>query len=40
MVPHTKLGRAQMKKLRVFVGSEHPHTAQQPETVEIKKIAQ
>lgn len=40
MVPHTKLGRAQMKKLRVFVDSEHPHTAQQPETVEIKKIAQ
>jgi large subunit ribosomal protein L13 len=32
MMPHTKLGRAQMKKLRVFAGPEHDHQAQQPET--------
>jgi large subunit ribosomal protein L13 len=31
MLPHTKLGRAQIKKLRVFAGAEHPHIAQQPE---------
>lgn len=30
MVPHTRLGRAQMTKLKVYAGSEHPHTAQQP----------
>lgn len=30
MMPHTKLGRAQMKKLRVYAGAEHPHIAQQP----------
>lgn len=40
MVPHTRLGRAQMKKLHVFAGSEHNHAAQQPEPYEIKKIAQ
>jgi large subunit ribosomal protein L13 len=32
MLPHTKLGRAQIKKLRVFAGAEHPHAAQQPQT--------
>ena len=40
MVPHTRLGRAHMKKLHVFAGAEHNHAAQQPEPYEIKKIAQ
>ena len=31
MVPRTKLGRAMMKKLKVYGGAEHPHVAQQPE---------
>lgn len=31
MMPKTRLGRAQMKKLRVYSGSEHPHAAQQPQ---------
>jgi len=31
MVPRTKLGRAMMKKLKVYAGAEHPHTAQMPE---------
>ena len=31
MVPRTKLGRAMMKKLKVYAGAEHPHAAQQPE---------
>lgn len=35
MVPHTRLGRAQMKKLRVYVGGEHEQQAQNPEAVEI-----
>ncbi len=28
MLPKTKLGRAMLKKLKVYKGSEHPHTAQ------------
>ncbi len=31
MVPRTKLGRAMMKKLKVYAGAEHPHAAQQPQ---------
>ncbi|MBE0583939.1 MAG: 50S ribosomal protein L13 [Desulfofustis sp.] len=31
MLPKNKLGRAQLKKLKVYAGTEHPHTAQQPE---------
>jgi large subunit ribosomal protein L13 len=30
MVPKNRLGRAQMGKLFVYAGAEHPHTAQQP----------
>lgn len=30
MVPHTRLGRAQASKLKVYAGAEHPHEAQQP----------
>ena len=30
MLPKNKLGRAQLKKLKVYAGSEHPHEAQQP----------
>jgi large subunit ribosomal protein L13 len=30
MVPHTRLGRAQMGKLYVYAGPSHPHAAQQP----------
>jgi large subunit ribosomal protein L13 len=30
MMPKTSLGRAQMKKLKVYAGEEHPHQAQQP----------
>ncbi len=31
MMPKTKLGRAQYRKLHVYVGAEHPHAAQQPQ---------
>ncbi|OVE80013.1 50S ribosomal protein L13, partial [bacterium J17] len=34
MLPKTTLGRAQLAKLRVYAGTEHPHSAQQP--VELK----
>ncbi len=35
MLPKTRLGRAQLKKLKVYAGPDHPHEAQQPETLEI-----
>ena len=35
MVPRGPLGRAQMRNLRVFKGTEHPHTAQSPEIVDV-----
>lgn len=37
MLPHTKLGRAQLNKLKVYAGAEHPHEAQQPQALEIKE---
>jgi len=35
MLPKTKLGRAMYKKLHVYAGPEHPHTAQQPAALDI-----
>ncbi|MEX2579752.1 MAG: 50S ribosomal protein L13 [Verrucomicrobiales bacterium] len=32
MIPHNRLGRQIMKKLKVYTGSEHPHEAQQVQT--------
>lgn len=40
MLPKNKLGRAQAKKLKVYAGPQHPHSAQQPQPYEITKIAQ
>jgi large subunit ribosomal protein L13 len=40
MLPHNKLGRQLIKKLKVYAGAEHPHAAQQPQPFEIKQIAQ
>jgi large subunit ribosomal protein L13 len=31
MLPHNRLGTQQLRKLKVYAGSEHPHEAQQPE---------
>lgn len=36
MLPKNKLAAERMKRLRVFAGSEHTHTAQSPEKVEVK----
>ena len=36
MLPIGRLGRQMYKKLFVYAGSEHPHAAQQPETLEVK----
>lgn len=35
MLPKTKLGNIMIKKLKVFAGPEHTHTAQQPKILEI-----
>lgn len=40
MLPHNKLGRKMIKKLKVYAGPEHPHAAQQPVPYEIKHVAQ
>jgi large subunit ribosomal protein L13 len=36
MLPKNRLGRAMVKKLRVYRGGDHPHAAQQPTVLEIK----
>ena len=35
MLPKNRLGRAMLRKLRIFAGPEHSHQAQQPQTLEI-----
>ncbi|MEI7510556.1 MAG: 50S ribosomal protein L13 [Candidatus Peregrinibacteria bacterium] len=35
MIPHTRLKKDILKRLKVYAGTEHPHTAQQPETLVI-----
>ena len=37
MVPKNRLGRVLMTKLKVYKGSEHPHSAQQPQTLTVAK---
>jgi large subunit ribosomal protein L13 len=40
MLPKNSIGRAQLTKLKVYAGPEHPHAAQQPQPFEIKQVAQ
>jgi large subunit ribosomal protein L13 len=35
MLPKNSLGRMMLKKLKIYTGSEHPHEAQQPRTLEV-----
>ena len=35
MLPKNSLGRRQLKKLKIYMGPDHPHQAQQPEKLEI-----
>ena len=35
MLPRNRLGRAQLRKLKVYAGPEHPHAAQKPEPMEV-----
>jgi len=36
MMPRNRLARAQMKKLKIYAGPEHPHEAQAPEPLTLK----
>ena len=36
MLPKNRLGHRMLKKLKVYRGPEHPHSAQKPETLEVK----
>ncbi|MEX2143942.1 MAG: 50S ribosomal protein L13 [Anaerolineales bacterium] len=36
MLPHTKLGRQMIKKLKVYAGPNHPHGPQKPEPLALK----
>jgi large subunit ribosomal protein L13 len=40
MLPKTKLGRAQLKKLKIYAGPEHPHEAQSPEPLRLTRRAE
>jgi large subunit ribosomal protein L13 len=40
MLPKTSLGRAQLRKLKVYAGPEHPHAAQKPQPFDITQVAQ
>ena len=35
MLPRNKLGAAQLTKLKIYAGPEHPHEAQEPTTLEV-----
>ncbi|MGO8684160.1 MAG: 50S ribosomal protein L13 [Thermoleophilia bacterium] len=37
MLQHNKLGAAQLRKLKIYAGPEHPHEAQNPQVLEIKE---
>jgi large subunit ribosomal protein L13 len=36
MLPRTRLGRQQLRKLKIYAGPEHPHQAQQPKPMEVE----
>ena len=38
MISRNRLGRAQMKNLRVYAGAEHPHEAQNPEVLDVASM--
>ena len=40
MLPKNSIGRAQLTKLKVYAGPEHPHAAQQPTTFPLTQVAQ
>ena len=39
MLPANRLGRSMIKKLKVYAGSQHPHSAQDPKLMDLKDVA-
>lgn len=39
MLPGNRLGRAMLKKLKVYGGPDHPHGAQNPKTLDVRQVA-
>ena len=39
MLPKTKMGRQQLRKLQVYAGGEHPHDAQQPNAIDLAALS-
>jgi large subunit ribosomal protein L13 len=37
MLPKGPLGSAMARKLKIYAGTDHPHTAQQPKTLELNR---
>jgi large subunit ribosomal protein L13 len=37
MLPRSRLGRAQLTKLRIYAGPDHPHAAQAPQPLEVER---
>lgn len=40
MLPKNSLGRAQLTKLKIYAGGEHPHAAQQPKPLRLTRVAE
>jgi large subunit ribosomal protein L13 len=40
MLPKHSLGRAQLNKLKIYAGAEHPHAAQQPRPLRLTRVAE
>lgn len=38
MMPKTRLGRQQLKKLKLYTGADHPHKAQDPQEIDLSLI--
>ena len=38
MLPGGVLGKKQLTKLKIYVGNEHPHSAQNPKVIELNKL--
>ena len=38
MLPKTKMGRTQLRKVKIYGGTEHPHEAQQPEVLDVAAL--
>jgi large subunit ribosomal protein L13 len=40
MLPKNSVGRAQLMKLKIYAGPDHPHAAQQPEPLRLTRVAE